>query len=233
MLTLSGGSGGAGMRLICPGDGQLLVNVPAFRPVGSEERMTFGQGGTVETFVADPKGDQEHGGVTGKRQVPPHLEALLSGRVAANYGAQNSGPHQPLPPELVTRFVSACGVAGGAREGQPDDLAGVSACLVQDGERIAENAIRAIGTEPFWAAEVNGRCVTYSTPENQEGTRIWTRFEGTAESGRWAGALDNKQFVMMTEPRRGCSDGMSDKSYPIAATLIVRGEERRGCAEPR
>ncbi|HEX2804408.1 MAG TPA: hypothetical protein VHN55_10595 [Sphingomicrobium sp.] len=109
----------------------------------------------------------------------------------------------------------------------------VSACLVQDGERIAEMGIHAIGTEPFWAADVKGRCVTYSHPENQAGTRVWTRFSGSAEAGSWTGALDGQKFVMVTRPEPGCSDGMSDKRYPIAVTLTVRGEERVGCAEPR
>jgi len=109
----------------------------------------------------------------------------------------------------------------------------VSACIVQDGQRLAENALHAIGTEPFWAADVEGRCVTYSTPENQAGTRVWTHFEGTTQSGNWTGALDGKPFVMTTRPQRDCSDGMSDKVYPIAVTLKVRGEERRGCAERR
>ena len=109
----------------------------------------------------------------------------------------------------------------------------VSACLIQDGERISENAIVAIGTEPFWGANVEGRCVTYSTPENQDGVRIWTRFEGTSENGQWSGALDDKPFVMITRREQGCSDGMSDNRYPIAVTLTVRGEQRRGCAEPK
>ena len=94
------------------------------------------------------------------------------------------------------------------------------------------NSIRAIGTEPFWGARVEGRCVTYSTPENQAGVRIWTRFEGTSESGQWTGALGGQPFVMRTRPEPGCSDGMSDRVYPVAVDLIVGGEERSGCAEP-
>jgi uncharacterized membrane protein len=108
-----------------------------------------------------------------------------------------------------------------------------SPCLVQDGRPVGAKAIRAVGTEPFWGASVEGRCVTYSTPENQAGVRIWTKFDGTSESGRWSGALDGKPFVMTTKPDPRCSDGMSDKIYPIAVTLSVGGEERRGCAEPR
>lgn len=110
--------------------------------------------------------------------------------------------------------------------------AGASPCLVQDGSTIPPNSIRAIGTEPFWGASVEGRCVTYSTPEDQDGTRIWTRFSGSAEKGRWEGAFDGSPFVMVTRPEPGCSDGMSDNRYPIAVTLTVSGEQRRGCARP-
>jgi uncharacterized membrane protein len=115
---------------------------------------------------------------------------------------------------------------------QSADEAGISACLLQDGETIPQNALHAIGTEPFWGADVKGRCVTYSTPEDQDGVRIWTRFEGTSENGQWSGALDGQPFVMTTKPEPGCSDGMSDNLYPIAVILKVRGEERRGCAAP-
>jgi uncharacterized membrane protein len=117
-------------------------------------------------------------------------------------------------------------------EAAPPGAAAAGPCLVQDGVPVSANAIRAIGTEPFWGARVEGRCVTYSTPEDQDGTRIWTKFAGRAESGRWSGALDGQPFVMETRPQADCSDGMSDNVYPIAVTLTVRGEERRGCAEP-
>lgn len=105
-------------------------------------------------------------------------------------------------------------------------------CLVQDGEAVPANSIRAIGTEPFWGASVVGRCVTYSHPDDQDGTRIWTRFTGSAENGRWQGTLEGKPFVMVTKPQPGCSDGMSDNRYPIAVELTVSGERRTGCARP-
>ncbi len=108
-----------------------------------------------------------------------------------------------------------------------------SPCLIQDGKRLDVKPLRAIGTEPFWGARIEGRCVTYSTPEDQAGTRIWTRFSGTAENGTWSGALGGRRFELKTSPDARCSDGMSDNIYPIAVALLVSGEERRGCAEPR
>ncbi|HET9460002.1 MAG TPA: hypothetical protein VFO51_08495 [Sphingomicrobium sp.] len=128
----------------------------------------------------------------------------------------------PLPPE--TNAASANPPQAGAQPPSP--------CLVQDGKAVPANAIRAIGTEPFWGASVEGRCVTYSTPEDQGGTRVWTKFSGRAEKGRWTGALGGRPFVMEIRPESQCSDGMSDNVYPIAVTLTVGGELRTGCARP-
>ena len=107
-----------------------------------------------------------------------------------------------------------------------------SACLIQDGEPLRITPVKAIGTEPFWGAQVEGRCVTYSTPEDQKGTRIWTRFNPGPDGGVWVGSLDGQPFKLITRLRPDCSDGMSDRSYPLEAILTVRGEERRGCASP-
>ena len=92
--------------------------------------------------------------------------------------------------------------------------------------------LRAVGTEPFWGARIQGRCVTYSHPENQQGSRVWTRYTAQPGGGRWIGALDGRRFELVTRAESGCSDGMSDKTYPIAVELLVGGERRTGCAEP-
>ncbi|MEO6137372.1 MAG: hypothetical protein ABIP11_01745 [Luteimonas sp.] len=110
---------------------------------------------------------------------------------------------------------------------------GVGACLTQDGSAIPANNLRAVGTEPFWGARVEGRCVTYSHPQNPTGTRVWTKFSGSPTNGVWSGSLNGQPFVMRTRTQAGCSDGMSDTRYPIAVSLTVGGEQRSGCAQPR
>lgn len=108
-----------------------------------------------------------------------------------------------------------------------------SPCMMQGSERLTIEPFRALGTEPFWSARVEGRCVTYSTPEDQQGTRVWTRYSpGANGGGTWVGQLRGKPFELRTRAEPGCSDGMSDKRYPVAADLAVDGEQRRGCAEP-
>ena len=232
LAYLSAGSA-AGVRLFCPAGGrQLIVNVPSFRAVGSEERMTFGSGGEAHALVADPRGDAQRGGVTGSGPVPANLAALVAGPVSANYGAQNAGPHPAPPEDLAAAFAAACADQPGKPAPPKPAPASASACLTQDGKPVPANRLRAIGTEPFWGARIDGRCVTYSHPEDQQGTRVWTRFSGTAASGSWTGSLGGKPFVLRTRPQAGCSDGMSDNRYPIAVSLTVGGEQRSGCAEP-
>ena len=231
-LALMGESGAPAIRLLCPaGQNQLLVNVPSFKPIGSEERLSFGSGGEVVALVADTRGDPKRGGVSGTSPVPDDLKGLVAGPVAASYGAQHSGPHPGPPAELATRFVTACfDQFRVALEAASKPTPATSPCLVQDGQLLRISSLKAVGTEPFWGARIEGRCVTYSHPDNQAGTRVWTRFTTGPDGGTWVGALGGRKFELRTRTSAGCSDGMSDKSYPIAVEVTVDGEQRTGCA---
>lgn len=222
------------LRLFCPAGGKrLVVNVPGFRPIGSEERLSFGSGGDAAALVADSRGDRQRGGVTGTGEVPKALAALVGGPVSASYGAQRSGPHPAPPRALSSAFVAACREGSAApAETAASPAAPAGPCLVQDGKALKVAAVRALGTEPFWNARIEGRCVTYSHPEDQKGTRVWTRHVPGPGGGTWSGSLGGSRFELKVRPKRGCSDGMSDKSYPLEAELVVGGERRGGCAEP-
>ncbi|HYI41824.1 MAG TPA: hypothetical protein VE053_16065 [Allosphingosinicella sp.] len=235
-LVLAGAERPA-LRLFCPTGGKrLVVNVPGFSPIGSEERLSLGSGGEAAALVADSGGDRQRGGVTATGEVPGTLAALVAGPVSASYGAQRSGPHSAPPPALSSAFVAACR-EGSAPPGEPaapppGAAASANPCFVQDGKPVRAAAVRALGTEPFWNARVEGRCVTYSTPEDQKGTRIWTRFTPGPGGGTWSGTVSGGRFELKIRPQRDCSDGMSDRRYPLAAELVVGGERRHGCAAP-
>jgi uncharacterized membrane protein len=244
-LTLTGRGGDTAVRLFCAaGSNRLLVNVPSFQPVGSEERMSFGSGGNVVALVADTGGDAQRGGVSGTGPVPDNLAALVGGPIAVNYGAQNSGPHEAPPAQEARAFAAACGKGGSPATGStkptptttpapaPAGPQTAAACRAQDGKPVPANRLKAVGTEPFWAARIDGRCVTYSHPENQAGTRIWAQFSGSASSGVWTGFYENQRFTLRTRPEPGCSDGMSDRRYPIAVSVTIGTDNRTGCAEP-
>ena len=223
------------IRLSCERQGaRFIVNVPQFKPVGSEERLSFGAGGKVVALVADAGGDQGQGGVTGEGPIPDELKQLIIEPMSATYGAQTSGPHPPPADSIAGPFLSACAdFQTAARIAETKPKSGTSPCLVQDGVLLRMGDMRAIGTEPFWNARTEGRCVTYSTPEDQAGTRIWTRVESGPMGPIWVGSFQGKPFALRVQPATGCSDGMSDRRYDYAADLTVGGENRKGCADRR
>ncbi len=222
------------IHLFCPSrSGRLVVNVAGFRPIASEERLSLGSRATVVALVADSGGDARRGGVTGEGPVPGELGAILAGPISASYGAQSVAPLSS-PSEVDRKaFLAAC-AENASTPVPPKPTASAGACSTQDGERLTMTPLRAIGAEPFWGARIEGRCVIYSTPEDQAGTRIWTKFNPGPDGGIWSGALGGRQFELRTRPAPppGCSDGMSDNRYPHSVTLRVRGETRTGCAKP-
>ena len=109
----------------------------------------------------------------------------------------------------------------------------VDACMVQDGLPLGITPIRAVGTEPFWGARIEGRCVQYSHMEDQKGTRVWTQYTRNEAGEIWLGALNGKAFELRLRNKPGCSDGMSDKRYPYAVELKLGTELRQGCAEAK
>ena len=93
----------------------------------------------------------------------------------------------------------------------------------------ADETIQFTGTEPFWGGEAVGKSLTYTTPENQQGSIIAVeRFAGR-NGLSLSGEFDGQPFVMAVTPG-DCSDGMSDRTYPYTVTLQVHGEQRNGCA---
>jgi uncharacterized membrane protein len=92
-----------------------------------------------------------------------------------------------------------------------------------------DEGVHFTGTEPFWGGQVSGQVLTYTTPESQSGEMVAVnRFAGR-NGISFSGELDDMPFVLAVTPGQ-CSDGMSDRTYPFAVTLQVRGETRKGCA---
>lgn len=93
-----------------------------------------------------------------------------------------------------------------------------------------EETVHFTGTEPFWGGEVASGTLRFSTPDDIDGrTFPVERFAGN-NGLSFAGTLEGKTFDLMVTPGR-CSDGMSDRDYPLVATLKIGGDGvRSGCA---
>ncbi|WP_297799249.1 hypothetical protein [uncultured Brevundimonas sp.] len=124
-------------------------------------------------------------------------------------------------------------------------LAAVSlaACTSQKSEPVAppeprllagvdlDKAIVALGNEPFWNIDIDGQKAAYSDPE------LTTPVEGTVQGpvitgnvAEWRASLSNGTHAVLTIAGTDCSDGMSDRTYPLAARLQLGETTYTGCA---
>lgn len=128
-------------------------------------------------------------------------------------------------------LLAACqqGGADTASPGQTNGAALPDADSTEAYDGIAEDeTLRFSGTEPFWGGQVSGGSLTYSTPDNPDGSQIMVeRFAGRGGLS-FTGTLEGADFEMMVTPL-ACSDGMSDRTYPFTLTVQARGETLRGC----
>lgn len=96
----------------------------------------------------------------------------------------------------------------------------------------AENAdfagpLQAAGTEPFWGLSIrpDGMVLTRPDHEAVRAPNPGPKIEGKT-------AVWSSGGLQATLAPTHCSDGMSDRDYPYAATVTVGGETLKGCARP-
>ena len=87
----------------------------------------------------------------------------------------------------------------------------------------------ALGTEPFWAAEVDGQTMRYRTPEDQPGQLIAIVREARGLSIDLRGSLTGHP-VVLTVSAGPCSDGMSDVTYEWTVVRRLGDHRQHGCA---
>lgn len=84
------------------------------------------------------------------------------------------------------------------------------------------------GTEPFWFLEVmQGQTAKLSTPDGVE--TVFTTGLMRAASGRFSpfalsSSTSDASMTLVAAPRE-CSDGMSDRTYGLEATVVTTGSE--------
>ena len=112
----------------------------------------------------------------------------------------------------------------------------LAGCAASDEELVAafdgidaDEVVTLSGTEPFWNATIQGAELTYTTPDNMEGTTTQvTRFAGNGGLS-FAGTLDGADLSALVTPGE-CSDGMSEAVYPFTATVQLGDALLTGCA---
>jgi uncharacterized membrane protein len=131
---------------------------------------------------------------------------------------------------VVLAITAACAERGGA----PGDSA-----VREDTTRAATAAtpvalpIRALGTEPFWAIDVDSAGLRFMTPDDQAGIPFPPVSPTvTGDTTVWVGKTERAEFEVRVW-REQCSDGMSDRVYPYGARVRVDSTTYTGCADAK
>lgn len=85
--------------------------------------------------------------------------------------------------------------------------------------------VRALGTEPFWAVDLTGDQMVFSGPDRET---VRTAQPGAVMRGTTATFDGQGLKVVLTATE--CSDGMSDRTYPLVAQVTVGDDKLIGCA---
>ncbi|MDI1251695.1 hypothetical protein [Thermomonas sp.] len=90
---------------------------------------------------------------------------------------------------------------------------------------------RAFGNEPFWNVNVQGGQLTFTTPEDQQGTVLQGVRAATGNGGMdISGSQDGNSFLLRVRTGN-CSDGMSDNQYSMTSAFRMGDAVYTGCAE--
>lgn len=122
--------------------------------------------------------------------------------------------------------VAACGEIGDADE--PADAPSTEPVML--GGVDLTRPVRALGTEPFWGVDITPEALVYSgvdRPE-QRASNDGPVVQGT--TAVFTGATPRGQALVVTLIATECSDGMSDRTYPLTARVEIGPEILNGCA---
>jgi uncharacterized membrane protein len=132
--------------------------------------------------------------------------------------------------------LSGCGHGGSKAPGGTTTVDSVAA-REPAGTTNADSALVALGNEPFWNVRVTSREILYRDPEHQDGYRfpsVAPVEEGDARVYRTRRDIrvgDLRPHTLELRIRQGtCSDGMSDRQYPMTAELRIGDGTLTGCA---
>lgn len=96
-----------------------------------------------------------------------------------------------------------------------------------------DQPLAVLGTEPFWSVRIRPDGIEYDGVDRplRRGANPGPTVQGT--TAVWATATEDGQALVVTLAATECSDGMSDRSYPLTARVEVGSETLNGCAAPQ
>ena len=90
--------------------------------------------------------------------------------------------------------------------------------------------LRAVGTEPFWAVELTGSEMVYSGADRPEERAPQGQPTMQGTMAIWEATTGAGNPLKVTLMATDCSDGMSDRTWPLTAMVQIGDETLMGCA---
>lgn len=90
--------------------------------------------------------------------------------------------------------------------------------------------LRALGTEPFWGVDITPQTLTYTAVDS---AAITAENPGPTIQGTtavYAASASDGTALVVTLIATECSDGMSDRVYPLTARVELGPQTLNGCA---
>ncbi len=91
--------------------------------------------------------------------------------------------------------------------------------------------VRALGTEPFWGVEITTDTLTYSGLDRPEQTAPNPGPQVQGTTAVYDAETADGTTMTLTLIATECSDGMSDRVYPLTASVEIGSETLNGCAQ--
>ena len=105
-----------------------------------------------------------------------------------------------------------------------------------------EGALDANGTEPFWSLKIRRDFIVLSRPDETDVVAVNQGVQMQGPQGVWrtTTAAKGEDLTVTMAPAqnspaqnsKGCSNGMSGKSFPFSATVQLGADTFKGCAGP-
>ena len=128
--------------------------------------------------------------------------------------------------------VLGLGACSNPAEAPPSEAPAAPAAPTAIGGIDLGQPLRAIGTEPFWGVDITPQSLVYTAVDHPGLTvaNPGPTVQGT--TAVYAAGGTGGQTLVVTLIATECSDGMSDRVYPLTARVELGSTKLNGCAAP-
>lgn len=132
----------------------------------------------------------------------------------------------PLSALALCLLAAGCGPSAEEPEAAPEPAAPPP---VLAGVDLTE-PLRALGTEPFWSVDLTGDELVFRGVDRPEQRAPQPKASVQGTVARFEAQTTTGTPIVITLASTECSDGMSDRIYPLTAIVKVGEETLNGCA---